>query len=274
LVAQRSGIVRARCALALEAINDSPEELDRIVALADLPEEEIRRRINVSKSNWDNAKKILPSWAEQLRDVIKIGGGYVLADAPGRGNDLPAAPARQDNRVRAPRTSREVTPDTIGRAGTDDDFDEVTTPPAANPQAVLDGINARRNRLRRHNLILQNLAARFNGLRLNEDPFDLLALEDETGFLIEVKTLDGTVADERDRVRDALSQLLYYEAFVTTPLAGQAQVHKVACFESPITDAHREWLNRSGIAVIWQVDDGYRGDELARGIIGNYIEEL
>lgn len=70
LVGRKPGITRTKCALALEARNGSPEELDRIARLADLSEEEIRRRIGVTEANWDNAKKVLPSLAEQLGDVI------------------------------------------------------------------------------------------------------------------------------------------------------------------------------------------------------------
>jgi len=86
LVARKPGITRAKRALALEARNDSPEELERIVALADLAEDEICRRIGMTKSNWDNAKKVLPKWAEQLEDVVRTGQSFVLADAPGRAN--------------------------------------------------------------------------------------------------------------------------------------------------------------------------------------------
>lgn len=112
------------------------------------------------------------------------------------------------------------------------------------------------------------------GARLYEDPFDILGLIEERGILTEVKTLDGTEADERDRVREALSQLLYYEAFSITHLVGDAPVHKVACFEHPISVAHRDWLNSVGIAIIWKDNGGFAGDELATNILGDYIQEL
>src|SRR5690349_11929620 len=57
LVGQRPGISRAKCALALEAKNDSQVELERIVGLSRFPEDRIRGRIGVTKANWDNAKK-------------------------------------------------------------------------------------------------------------------------------------------------------------------------------------------------------------------------
>ena len=112
MVRRKPGISRAKCALALEATDDSPEELDRIVALAALNENDIRSRLGVSKSNWDNAKKVLPRFAEQLEDVVRRGDGtYILSDAPGRADAGPveAAPtvltgaARKKAPAAAPR---------------------------------------------------------------------------------------------------------------------------------------------------------------------------
>ena len=259
LVARKPGITRAKCALALEARDDSPEELDRIVALADLDEEDIWAQIGVTKPNWDNAKKVLPKFAEQLRDVIRTGHSFVIADAPGRADVGPAeTPSRFRGKVpavavpRAPRTSRTVTPDTIGEAGTLEGFDEAEAPPAVDPVAAAAAIRTRRDRLRRHNLLVKKLATRLAtaGARLYELPFDVLGIIGETGILGEIKTLDGTPEDERDRVRESLSQLLYYEAFLIGPVAGEASICKVACFESRVTPAHSEWLNRQGIAVV------------------------
>ncbi|MBI2210994.1 MAG: hypothetical protein HYU47_10440, partial [Deltaproteobacteria bacterium] len=129
LVGRKPGITRAKCALALEAKNDSPRELGRIIRLVDLPDDRILRQLRVTKSNWDNAKKVLPSLAEQLGDVIVTLRGrdktYRLADAPGRADAGPAAapgvvarPGRDRSAPLTPRTSRQVTPETIGRAGT------------------------------------------------------------------------------------------------------------------------------------------------------------
>ena len=111
-------------------------------------------------------------------------------------------------------------------------------------------------------------------MALFEDPFDILAVLERVGILTEVKTLDGTAEDERDRVRDALGQLLYYEAFVTAPVAGEAAIHKVAFFERPISDGHKRWLNGSAIATIWMDDGHLKGDELAVRVLGPYLEEL
>ena len=272
LIAQKPGITRAKSALALEALDDSAEELARIVALANLSEEEIRTRIGVSESNWDNAKKILPRFAEQLQDVIKDDQSLRLADAPGQGESGIAQEATTGKAIRAPRSSRSVTPASIGRAATEDIFDEVAPTKGVDAETVAKTNKLRFDRRRRHNLIVKELASRLTDTKLFEDPFDILALTDSVGVLIEVKTLDGTKADEVDRVREALSQLLYYEAFVTSPIAGGTVVRKVACFEHPISEEHRQWLNRSEIAVIWKTDTGFMGDALARATLSNYLD--
>ena len=284
LVGQKPGIIRAKCALALEAQNDSPEELARIVELVDLAENEIRRRISVSKPNWDNAKKILPSWAEQLGDVIVTKRGavktYRLADAPGRADAGPApiSDTTEHEVLSAPRTSRRVMPDTIGRAGTAERNDpEFEIQSNVDPGAAAAAVSKRLDRLRRHNLIVQALATRLAhaGAQLYEDPFDILALFTAVGILVEVKTLDGTDIDERERVREALGQLLYYELFTAAPLVGQATIHKIACFEAAISDAHSAWLNHCGIGVIWKVgNDRFAADALAADVLRHYLEEL
>ncbi len=272
LIGQKPGITRAKSALALEALDDSAEELARIVALADLPEEEIRTKIGVSESNWDNAKKILPRFAEQLQDVIKDDQSFRLADAPGQAKAGIAEEAVTEKVIRAPRSSRSVTPDSIGRAATEDFFDEVVSAKGVDAETVAKTNKLRFDRRRRHNLIVKELASRLTDMKLFEDPFDVLALTNSVGVLIEVKTLDGAKADEVDRVREALSQLLYYEAFVTSPIAGATVVRKIACFEHPITEEHRLWLNRSEIAVIWKTDTGFMGDALARATLSDYLD--
>jgi hypothetical protein len=282
LVARKPRITRAKCALALEARDDSPAELDRIAALADLPEDKILARIGVSSANFNNAKKLLPKFAEQLGDVIRTGQSFVLAVAPGRAREgaadigRTAAPLRS-LRPRAPRSSREVTPDSIGRAGTVERSDEVEVPPPEiDSAAAAAAVRTRANRLRRHNLLVKEFAARLAeaGARLYEDPFDILALFSSDGILVEVKTLDGSPDDERDRVRDALGQLLYYEVFVARPVAGEAVIRKIACFEHRLSDAHSQWLNGQGIGVIWKANDDIVGDALARGFLRTHLKEF
>jgi len=107
-----------------------------------------------------------------------------------------------------------------------------------------------------------------------EMPFDALVVMQNAGLLVEVKTLDGTETDERDRVRDACAQLLYYHAFLLPALATRASIRLIACFERQITDDHVRWLNQQNIAVIWEQREGFAGDALATNFLGRYLEEL
>lgn len=285
LVARRPHISRAKCALALEARNDSPDELDRIVKLSDLNEEAILAQIGVTESNWNNAKKVLPKIAEQLGDVIRSPERtYTLAAAPGESEVKPEQADSIKQGVRdqpadtkkISRGSREVTAETIAIAGTIRDFSGYDASPShADTQ---EGIQQRLERLQRHNILVRVVAKRLSqaGAKLYEDPFDVLAVfEKAGGIVIEVKTLDGSDADERDRVREALAQLLYYEAFAIGSVATDVQIFKVAFFETPINDAHREWLNSVSIGTLWLDNDSrICGDTLATHGMSEYIEEL
>jgi hypothetical protein len=285
LIAQKPGIARAKCALAFEARDDSRAELDRIAALAALSENDIRSRLGVKKSNWENAKKVLPRFAEQLGDVIRSKDGtYVLADAPGRADAGPAkSVSKIPKRARrpkvapsAPRTSREVTPETIGMAGIAERFGDVPPPPSADPAAIAAANKSRADRLRRHNTVVREFSTLFAkaGAKLHEDPFDILALFDAVGILVEVKTLDGSPADERDRVREAFSQLLYYEVFLPEAVAGEVPVGKIGCFEEKISEDHAKWLNKYEIGVVWKAGGKFVGDDLAREFLGGLLKEF
>jgi len=264
LVARYPGISRARCALALEARDDSSAEMNRIGELVLLDEEAIIEAIGATRSNWDNAKKMLPRFAEQLGDVVRIQGGYVLGNVPGgiastRDRSVAAAP-----RVgRVPRSSRSVTPESIARAGLAE-RSEPALPTQIDPAQMEAAIATRADRVRRHNLIVRAIAGRLAGagFSLYEDPFDVLAVGNGEALLLEIKTLDGSEADERDRVRDALAQLLYYEAFVTQPHVDGAPILKLACFESRPSNAHIDWLRRSDIVSVWQEGDEFLADEM------------
>lgn len=279
LVARKPGISVAKCALALEARDDTPEELDRIVELAELSEGAIRRAIGSTESNWVNAKKVFPKFAEQLGDVIRRNNSFYIADSPGSREEVVVGGGRQPSRdggIRAPRRARGVNSATIGQAGIAESNEEFELPLDLDPAAAAAAIRLRAERLRRHNLLVREFARLLEaaGAQLYEDPFDILALIEAHGILVEVKSLDGTPPDERARVSGAVAQLLYYEAFVTRPVAAQATIQKVACFESKVSDAHIDWLNGLGIGVVWKADGSFKSDSLARRYLGPHIDEF
>ena len=276
LVAAKPGITRAKCALALAARDDSEAEFDRIVGLVDLSENEIRNRIGETKSNWDNAKKILPRFAEQLEDVIKVGQCFYLAAGPGEGGTSSVVPVLEKELQRI-WPSRPVTPETIAVAGTAEESDEIALSVAGiAPQAMGATVRTRRDRLRRHNLLVKEIARRFADadLDLYEGRYDCYASGQHVGFLNEVKTLDGTHPDESAQVRHSLGQLVYYEFFLRKEM-GEGVIHKVAVFESAISEDHIQIMQALGIVCIWrkrnsEFDGGPGADE----VLGPYFEEL
>ncbi len=259
LVAARPGITRAKSALCLEATDDSVAELERICLLADVDsEDEIRARIGgETPSNWDNAKKVLPAFAEQLGDIEKRGHNLHLPAAapaalPPNPEVIPQVMQGQPRPRRARTQGRRVDPATIARAGVE--TDEANLPSIVRvptPEEVAATNALRAERLTRHNQIVRQVAVRLNvmGASLHEDPFDCLARIDDRAILIEVKTLSGEVEDERSRVRDALSQLLYYCQFALP--ADCPEPLKIALFESKPSDEHIEWLASAGIHTLW-----------------------
>ena len=273
LVASVPGITRAKCALALEAKNDSDAELYRIIQLAEHDESYIKQQLGVTTSNWDNAKKILPRFAEQLGDVTKRNGCFYISESPGSSTSSPENLVAEglDRGPRKPRSASKVTSHTIAQARTKDDWDEKYFTPDTDPS--MEDPQARKvkiaDRHRRHNLIVQAIAAILESKteELFENPFDCLAICGDSGILVEVKSLDGTPQDEKSRVQEALSQLLYYESFLINPDIQGKTVVKLACFESKISDAHIAWLNSMSINVLWKIEDGFSGDETAVEII-------
>ena len=277
LVAKQPGITRAKCALALEARNDSEGELERIVKLLELDENLIQDQLGISASNWDNAKKILPRFAEQLGDVQKIGQQFYLSDAPGVLKRSPGEPDKDGSKKgpRKPQSARAVTADAIAKSGDVDAWNEGED--MGLPEVDVEATRAQKarlkERLRRHNAIVRELAKELEaeGAELFEDPFDCLACFSDEGLLIEVKTLIASEQDERLRVRDALAQLLYYESFVTKPLVKKRAIRKIACFERCISDAHVNWLQGCDIFVIWRVDDGFDGTQQSRNELAGHF---
>jgi hypothetical protein len=278
LISRKPGITRAKCALALEAKNDSDAELDRIVKLSELSEENIRKRIGARKSNWENAKKILPHFAEQLKDVTKVGQKLYLSYAPGTAQapiESGGSTPGKTRIARAPRGASSVDSNTIATAGTLDVFDEAADSDEAglDPQTLRQRRERLRDRLRRHNLLVQEIARLLESenAHLYENPFDCLACYISEALLIEAKSLDGTPDDEKLRVREALAQLLYYESFVMQPLIGERAVQKVACFERKVSDEHIRWLESIDIRVIWKCVSGISATpESAGNLVGHF----
>ena len=271
LLKARPGTPRAFCALALEARNDSDSEFERILALRDLDDEEaIRISIGATQSNWDNAKKILPSIAEQIGDAAKSGDRLFYVGEQVAADHLdPNRHGREEPRWgRARPTSAESIAAWRGSDESDEGGPLVGAPTS-------HGVRLRAERTERHNGIVRAFARSVIGATAFwEDPIDCLALVAGAALLAEVKTLDGSPSDERRQVRTAAGQLLYYEFFSMPEelTGGDFAAEKLAVFESQPSDGHIDWLVSLGIAPIWAIGDAFstRADIAAR--LKDYVE--
>ena len=123
LLARKPGITRSKCALALEAQDDSINELVRIAGLAGLSDSQIVAAIGVTTSTWANASKILPSLAEQFGDTVQNEAGLVYLarlDPKARKQPQPSETTALsvpsgDESSPLPRLPRRVTSSTIAR---------------------------------------------------------------------------------------------------------------------------------------------------------------
>lgn len=260
LVGARPGLDAARLALALEAKDDSEEEFQRVLELADTTDwGGAIESLGISKSMARNATKILPALARQLGDLEAEGGHYRIATAPrgharrsGRDTATGIAPSahgrsrHQHRRVDVNSIARE--PKVGARPPDEDEF----TDPAVTAER-------RHERLARHETLVRSMATRMAevGYEFLEDPYDILGTRARTpSLLVEVKTLGGSDADEVAQVRAALSQLLYYEDLDVPSDLREHGLARVAFLEHEPTESHVAFLESHGIVTVWLHQDG------------------
>lgn len=109
----------------------------------------------------------------------------------------------------------------------------------------------------RHEKILDRfkLLLRNKGFDIWQGNIDCLGVKSTCPIIIgEVKTLNGTIKDERAQVTKAFAQLFYYEMFAMDRFV-KCNSQKVAIFESKISDEHICFLEENNIKVIWLDDN-------------------
>lgn len=249
LVADHPGIETGKLLLALEARDDSPEEYARISALAGMSTTNIINAIGVANANARNAVKILPGIAEQVGDIKRQNGrSYLRAllvttedsifekidEAYEKTEALPPSP---------------VNPDAIAKI-----------PNFANSEnAVFDltaAIEMRKKRTIAHHRAVVRIAQLLagDGFVTYENPYDCLGHKQARGsLLIEVKTLDGSLSDERRQSEKALGQLKGYNHFnVPQNMKAPTLIEMVAFSDAPTSSAigfmrannvHSAWLS-------------------------------
>ena len=260
LLAERPQIPRALTPLVFEAADDSESEYQRIASLLSIGDETlIRQRVGATKTNWDNAKKILPTLGVQVGDIQETAGNLSLAESA-----LGYSSKSQPRKV----TVETIAQSTHGR--------EIGEWPRAiesmeiDPLSVQTSIAKRNERALLHNELVRAFAKITPSLNneMWENPIDLGALTPAGAILAEMKTLDGTTEDEVHQVRLAIGQLLYYQQFSLPESLENAMrcglLVKIAVFSRRPSLRHIEWIESIGIAAAWATEGGFDASRVSR----------
>jgi hypothetical protein len=256
LVDQAGQLPREDMALALEARDDSDAEFQRTLRLLPVRAALQAGRLNTTKTQADNAVKILPSFAEQAGLIVRVSAAnrnspYSLT-AAGR-TALGAGFAAGPVAVRPQRAPlRQTRP---AQGGVQTLPADVRVPQSAasvtalSPEEQAAAARLRFERTARHQVLLGKVAdylrpafALYEGI----SSFDLVALReqvaDDAVLLMEIKSLE---TDAQTQARLAVGQLLYYEHMVVSGRWPGRTILRAAVFEGPIPDYlcdFLEWL--------------------------------
>lgn len=193
---------------------------------------------------------------------IPLNGQLAVWDANGYADDIELLiPEERSSdghytreQPRAP-TARKVTADTIALRVLPAEWASQEQPDTETDlRAWRDAIASRTSH---HNQLVQAFARISSAnTELSEGVFDLAALTPSGVLLAEMKTLDGTLEDERRQVRYAVGQLLYYEGLCLPDEFADKPLAKAAVFDKQPSPEHTRWMEGLKIAVVWQDDDG------------------
>ena len=246
--------------LALEATNDTDDEYRRIKAMAQLAPDALRQQLlnsGVSKYSIDNARKILPAFAENSGLISRDGDGRYEWTSAGRllarHELVPAADGQSagTRRRSAPLTAT-TDPSKVGRSR------------IIAAAALSEGSSEARRRAaalvsertERHQQLLRTTAAHCSARKYWEDSlsYDLVVDSGNETLvdLIEAKTIDG---DAHNQVRLALGQLLDYEYFVVARQFPGRTIVKSVVVDADIDDDFARFLESQAVGLLVVTDD-------------------
>lgn len=250
LAADQPGIETAKLMLAFEAVDDTEEEYVRILDLSGLSLRQILDATGVRPASAANAVKILPSIAEQVGDLERMNQRAfprlrfeITEDVFTQAAQAEPVPTSSPT---APVAFTEVA---VGAMGTDPNF----SPTEQTNVDLSEAIALRKARTKEHQEAVRSLAKLLNerGFALSQHPFDCLALKARSTLLVEVKTLDGSPADERRQCERAVGQLAGYSHFDMPADVREFPSTKLAGFSRPPSKAALSFLASCGIRPIW-----------------------
>lgn len=255
LLAKQPSRQRVGLELALEPLDDSEQELGRVLRLYDLSIEERTERLGISPHQRANAVKIFPPLAlyaglvsidDQKVYSLTLEGWQAIGKKP-----MEAGRAIIRHRGRRTSVGRLVTPSTIASGR-----NKRSVPRLLSPEEQKMAAGKLTERTASHQLLVERMAANVPEGKgeLFEDDFsyDMLWVPKDTSlpiFLFEMKTVTGEL-DAYSRGRDALGQLRYYAYFNVSPLSEGRDI--VSCFvaDDVIPEALSRFFAHENVGVI------------------------
>lgn len=257
--------------LALEARDDSSQELDRVKKLYKLPAEERQQALGISDHQRNNAVKIFPTLAKTAGLVVEDGHGVFSLSPDGwsvLGMPVGEVPEVILTRSKSTFTEgKQVTTNTVATK-------VPTNPPKFLTEEEQKKAAARlQERTAKHQKLVKEFSMQIGDDvgALYEDPFsyDLLWLPSEddgtTCFLFEMKTINN---DADLQARTALGQLAYYAYFRVSVKWPTHTVMRCAVFDSDIGSQLATFLENEQVGAITLTSEGVTPlNELGKAIL-------
>jgi hypothetical protein len=270
---------RSGMEVALEAVDDSVSEFERVAALAAMPTDHRvseLKRLGWTRPQLNNAVKILPALAIRSGLMINDSSGrFILTDAGrraiGRATTAVTPPSIVRPRAarRRPTAVATTDPSQVGRSRRLFGLDRRTLSPAEQAMAA----QLLYERTDRHQELVRAIAAGCSGGRFYEDPtsYDLLIDTDAdiALTLIEAKTISG---DADVQIRLAVGQLLYYEHFFVKPSFPDRLAQQLVLVDDAVSVELAEFLQAHNIGLVAYINDEFQAlNNTGEGIINRLV---
>jgi hypothetical protein len=248
LVSTFSGIEIKKLMLALEAENDSDDEFERISNLVNKDIDYIIQLLNITESIADNSVKILPSIAEQLGNIEKIKNkiyltGHVIITEDG----IISSDSYKKEKIKINFVSAQ----------------EIAKAPFFKnlPSLYIDPTESNRIREKRtdhHHKDLRDLSFLLEkyGFKFRQNPFDLLAVNNDIVLLYEMKTISNDLSDEMEQSIKGLGQLRAYNYFQLLK-KGYENAKKIIVFSQKPSNEIIDFFISENISTIWKNNENF-----------------
>ena len=235
--------------LALEANDDSDEEYNRMLALANHNLQEILDEIGTSEAMARNAVKILPGIAEQLGDILRQNNkAYPSSQIIITEDEISTDVADIVKSQREYTPYRAVSAENIAK-------DPTFNTPISMSIDLSESIKTRQARSSEHQRIVRLLAQflESKGFDLFEGKFDCLAKKEgqENTLLFEVKTIKNDISDQEKQTVKAVGQLKFYGHSIVQNLMRLSNVQGFIVYSQKPNSSFIEFCNAEGIKVLW-----------------------